>query len=185
MQRLRGSRRVHGSAGFTLVELMTVVAIVGILSTIGIILVNRHFKASKSLEATAIIQSIRACQESRRAETGFYLNVSVNDAWYPAAPNGKTKTSWVVATGANADADRWQQLGVSRTDGTQFGFKTWAGYPGPVAPPVNLASGGTFPDASDLWYVVEAGGDLDSDGTLSLFVAKSWDTELVIENETE
>jgi prepilin-type N-terminal cleavage/methylation domain-containing protein len=185
MQRLRGFRRARQSAGFTLVELMTVVAIVGVMAAIAVILVNRHVKAAKSIEATAIIQSIRACQEARRAETASYLNVSVNNAWYPKAPNGKTKTSWVVTTAVNADADRWQLLGVSRTDGTQFGFKTWAGVPGAVTAPVNLADGATFPNADDYWYVIEAAGDIDRDNTYSLFIAKSWDAELQIDNETE
>lgn len=185
MQRLRGFRRAHGGAGFTLVELMVVVAIVGTMAAIAVVLVSRHIKASKSLEATSIIQSIRACQESRRAETGSYLNVSVNNAWYPKAPNGKIKTSWVVPTTVNADATRWQQLGVARTDGTQFGFKTWAGVPGTVTAPISFTAGSTFPAATDMWYVIEAAGDIDKDNTYSLFVAKSWDAELLIQEEGE
>jgi prepilin-type N-terminal cleavage/methylation domain-containing protein len=184
---LRRYRRFRAASGFTLVELLTVVAIVGVLAAVAVILVGQHFRASKSLEATSIIQAIRAAQEARRAETGSYQNVTVEDTWYPAAPTGKVKSAWRVSAPApGSNAARWQQLGVAQTDATQFGFKTWAGNPGPVAGfDLGLAAAPTFPEATDLWYVIEAAGDIDSDTRLSRFVATSFNAELYIENEGE
>ena len=65
-------RKRAQSHGFTLVELLTVVAITGVLATIATFMVRKHFADAKTTEAVAIIQSIRAAQESRRAETGTY-----------------------------------------------------------------------------------------------------------------
>jgi prepilin-type N-terminal cleavage/methylation domain-containing protein len=171
--------------GFTLVELVTVVAIVGILATIAIILVQRYFRSSKSLEAISIISAIRVAQESHRAETGSYLNVTLDEAWFPAKPDGLTKRSFVALPG-HVDAERWKQLGVSRTDGTQFGFRTFAGGPGPIAVKLDTVDTMEFPDATDQWYVIEAAGELNpSSPALSLYVASSLDSEIYTENEGE
>jgi type II secretory pathway pseudopilin PulG len=167
---------------------MTVVAIVGVLAAVGVILVTKHFRASKGLEATSIIQSIRVAQEARRAEVGSYLNVSQQDVWYPAAPDGKTKTAWVaaVAPPADTDAARWRELGVAQTDGTSFGFKTWAGNPGPVTGfNLGLPSAPVFADSPDVWYMIEAAGDVDADGSYWRIWASSFDGEVSMVNEGE
>lgn len=169
-----------------MVELLTVVAIVGILAAICVVLVRRHFQDSKSLEAISIIAGIRAAQEAHRAETGNYLNVTRTAQWYPAAPNGTAKRSFTMADGAHVDAIRWKQLGVSRTDGTQFGFRAYAGLPGPIAVPLDTVEAIALPDATDDWYVIEAAGDLTkSSPALSRYVASSINGELFVENEGE
>jgi type IV pilus assembly protein PilA len=185
MLRLRSRRRARRASGFTLVELLTVVAIVGVLATIATMLVMKHFRASKGIEATAVLQAIRAGQEARRAETGSYLNVSQQNVWYPATPSGTKKTAWATTAPAdNTDAARWQQLGVTRTDGTQFGFKTWAGNAGAVTGfDLALSKAPVFPTSDDIWYVMEAAGDIDSDGSLWLMYTTSFDSELYTENE--
>jgi prepilin-type N-terminal cleavage/methylation domain-containing protein len=180
----RCARAKRGARGFTLVELITVVAIVGILATIAIILVRRHFRTSKSLEAISIISAIRAAQEARRAETGSYANVSPTGLWFPATPDGSTKRSFVDL--GHADGERWKQLGVSRTDGTQFGFRVFAGGPGTIEVELGTVETVSFPVADDQWYVIQAAGDIDpSSPALSLYVASSLDSELYIENEGE
>lgn len=170
---------------------MTVVAIVGVLAAIGVILVVKHFRASKAVEASSIIQSIRGAQEARRAESGAYLNVSQQGVWYPATPSGDRKTSWVsVAPTPGTDAARWRELAVPQTDGTRFGFKTWAGNPGPVPGAVvgfdlGLTTAPVFANAADAWYVIEAGGDLDADAKLWRIWASSFDGEVRMEHEGE
>jgi prepilin-type N-terminal cleavage/methylation domain-containing protein len=183
-QRIRRGRVRRSAAGFTLVELLTVVAIVGILATVAMILVQKHMRTGKSLEAITIISAIRSAQEAYRSETGSYLDATAEAAWFPAAPNGKTKHSFVAV--GHEDAARWQQLGISRTDGTQFGFRTHAGRPGAVSVTLDTVEKVAFPNATEDWYVIEAAGDLDtSTAKLSRYVASSWTNELYIENEGE
>lgn len=180
MRRRERARR----AGFTLVELLTVVAIMGILATLAVVGVRQHFADAKSTEAVALIQALRGAQESRRAEVGLYLNctTSAADAWYPAAPDGKVR-SWVNTT--HADAARFQLLGVSRPEGTRFGYLVNAGSPGQAMTVPQTASKPTWPATTDPWYVIQAAGDRDNDDVNMLFLASSLNGELWVENESE
>jgi len=175
----RGSVR-----GFTLVELLTVVAITGLLATIGTILVRKHFAHAKTTEAVATIAAIRMAEEARRAETGTYQNCSPASGtpWYPAAPDG-TLHSWTMAP--HADYPSWRQLHVSQPDGTRFGFLLRAGNPGSALPTPVTASKPTWPTPTDPWYVIQAAGDQDKDGTYTLVVATSFNAELYVENDGE
>jgi prepilin-type N-terminal cleavage/methylation domain-containing protein len=177
-------RRNYGqSRGFTLVELLTVVAITGVLATIAVFLVRKHFQEAKTLDAMSVVQAIRGGQESHRSENGAYLDCSsTSGLWYPATPDGKTR-SWVPST--HADLACWRQLGISASTSTQFGFKTFAGSTGTISAVLDVASPPTWPAATDPWYIIEAGGDRDQDGQFSYLLAASLNGEVYVENDTE
>src|SRR4026209_387883 len=106
--------------GFTLVELMIVVAIVGVLAAVGVFLLNKHMFASKSVEASAMIQSVRAAEERWRAENQSYLSVSTTmTSWYPMADPGRAKSAWVNTDGN--DAYKWRLLNATAPGPVQFG----------------------------------------------------------------
>src|SRR6188768_4466360 len=89
------TRRRAEQRAFTLLELMTVVTIVGILATLGLVAYRRFITSSKSSEAIYMVGAIRASEESYRAETLTYLDVSVGFSnYYPTATVGTKKTGW-------------------------------------------------------------------------------------------
>jgi len=101
------SRLIHKSKkGFTLIELMIVVAIIGILAAIAIPNFLRFQLKSKSSEGKVNIAAIRTAEESYLAEFGNY--VGAGDS--PATCCGAAKVAFVNADGAGAGFD---QLGWS------------------------------------------------------------------------
>ncbi len=131
--------------GFTLIELMIVVAIIGILAAIAIPNFLRFQLRSKTGEAKANLAAIRTAEESYFSEYGTYVAQVAPD---PAMPPTNLKRRWVVGTS-------FDQLGWSPEGDVFFvyGVAVGAGA-GP-------AGAGAFSAAAE--------GDLDFDGTTSDF----------------
>lgn len=78
------------SKGFTLIELMIVVAIIGILAAIAIPNFIRYQLRSKTTEAKTIMQGIRVSMEAFRAEIDDYIPANRT----PNGPLGTTRGDW-------------------------------------------------------------------------------------------
>lgn len=167
--------------GFTLVELMIVVAIVSILATIAGYGVSRYLAASKTGEAVQMIGAIKAAQESYKDETFQYLNVSGNlSTFYPTnARPGRNKVSW--GAGTDAVANNWRTLGISPTGPVLFVYSCTAGSAATnvVSPGADITIGNWPTALGQPWYVIKAVADLDGSGDKpTVFVGSSFTTEL-------
>ena len=90
--------------GFTLIELMIVVAIIGILAAIAIPNFLSYQLKSKTAEAKTNLGGIKTALESYRAEQDIYPDCAANPtAGVPAA----TKGSWT------ATASGWSDIGFA------------------------------------------------------------------------
>jgi len=149
--------------GFTLIELMIVVAILGILATVAIVSYNRYIEKSKNSEAISILADIRIKQESYRSTFHQYANAGVGE-WLPDDAPGASARLWdATATGA----DEWRQLGVKPDHNVYFSYTIAAGAPGstPAAPFAGLGINAT----NDFWFAAQALQDLDDDGKCAGF----------------
>ncbi len=114
--------------GFTLIELMIVVAIIGILAAIAIPNFLTYQMKSRQSEAKTNLQAIKTSEIAFQAERGCYLGVAV-EAGQPAAAAGVKTTPWPWGVGQVATppvATGWcSAAGLGGTTGvfTDIGFK--------------------------------------------------------------
>jgi len=120
-----GHRARQSSRGFTLVELMTTIVIVGILTTVAVVGYKRWVKSTKVAEANSIITGIAAAQEAYKGEVGAYLNVSGTlDNLYPAQTPGAFKTEWGVP--CSTCLVPWTTLSFHPHGAVEYGYATVA-----------------------------------------------------------
>jgi type IV pilus assembly protein PilA len=180
------------SRGFTLIEMMIVVVIVGILATLAVVGYRKIVQSSHVSEATGMVQNIRVAQEAYKSETQQYANISASlTDWYPQGAQGPIngiQFAWQNGTCTCGQGYNWPDIPLHVDGPVLFGYATIAATPA-AQPPANIPvyKTATAPLAQNLttdWYVVTAAADLDSDTTTAtLVVGASWTNQLMIVNE--
>ena len=123
LRKLRGKR---GTKGFTLIELMIVVAIIGILAAIAIPNFLTYQAKAKTTEARINLGNIRICEEGYQIEADTFLNCTATPGTIPTA-----KTTFSPALATNWTNIGFSSRGVIRyqyevTDATSEIFNAWA-----------------------------------------------------------
>lgn len=133
--------RVNRQNGFTLIELMIVVAIIGILAAVAIPRYANYQMRSKSSEARICLNSLALAQIAYHGETNSYM-VCVNN---PGAVPGIQKAFW---NAANVD---FSMIGFMPKDNSvHYQYASTS---------ANLSAD----------FTATATGDLDGDGVLAVF----------------
>jgi type IV pilus assembly protein PilA len=171
------------AAGFTLTELMIVLAIIGVLATLAVYGVRKYVLVAKTAEPVEMLNSIRAAQESFKDETFAYRNVSASlVTFHPGTPN-QSKRSWVTGTAAD---NNWNQLGVRAGGPVQFAYACVAGGAGNPTPGLGTIANLNYPaNPTSPWFIARATGDRDVDLVYAIFIASSFTDEIYSEREDE
>jgi type IV pilus assembly protein PilA len=184
--------------GFTLIEMMIVVVIIGILASLAIVGYRKLVTASHVSEATNMVNNIRVAQEGYHSETQQYANISVSVAtgpFYPSnAPEGNLETAWGAPCGGNCNAGMdWSMLPLHVDGPVLFGYATTAGAANQPGVDKSVTVNGAllqFPNPSPTdWYVIAATCDLDRSGsnpggaTNTNVYSTSWSNQTYVSNE--
>lgn len=103
-RKMDASRQILLVRGFTLIELMIVVAVIAVLAAIALPAYNGYIQTSKEAVLINNISTIEIFQEDERLRNGAYLTVAADAAAIEAAidwvPEGdEPGTTYVIAAG--------------------------------------------------------------------------------------
>ena len=165
--------------GFTLVELMIVVVIVGVLSVLAITGYRKYSYASRNSEASQFLGAVRAAQEAYFQAFGQYCGSPASAKWPPRIPSLETgKIRWESPGDAIPDDNPWSSLGVRSPGRVWFQYQLAAGGPGENGGPA-------IQDNRKPWFWAQANGDFNGDGKVSTFEVTSEKPDVFIRNENE
>ena len=147
---------MRNKRGFTLIEMMIVVAIIALLATIARPNYSNFQYRAKTSEAKVNLGAIRTCQEAYKAEENVYITCEKNPATVPAG----TRVDWdsSLTTG-------WADIGFEPVGDIFYQYEVTA-YAGPPVAFTGFAVGDLDGDGNTSIYSINEDGDLKSSNPL-------------------
>lgn len=170
----------RGTAGFTLIELMIVVAIMGILATLAGYGVRKYVLEAKRGEAVSMLTQIRAAEEAYRDERFVYLGLGDFETWHPDDDPGGKKMGW--GSGSNAMSDVFAALGVISDGPVEYSYAVVAGTVDSAPPDVPMPEVPPLPDPTGPFYVAMAKADLNNDGSYTYAFVHSDSNQVALDS---
>lgn len=164
--------------GFTLVEMMIVVAIMAVLTTVAVVAYSRHIKHSRMVEAKEMVGRIQLRQEAYFEANGTYCPADEHptfDGKFGAKPWNPTAIPG------------WGQLSIQVDKGaTFFCYQTGAGVPPNFMHGTDLVAAALGLTEGRPWYYVRARADMRENGAPeTMVIGTSERTQLIVRDEGE
>ena len=153
--------------GFTLIELMIVVAIIAFLAMIAVPSVRKYLARAKRAEAYSMLSSIATAQKVHQAETGEYSNKLSGTGGIGWKPEGYK--------GGGEQENFYYTYGFPGGEGTNYftgKLRTSAAHLG-------------VGNASDTTFVAVAAGDIDGDGEPDILTVDQNGTITIVKDDLQ
>lgn len=148
---IRGRAQVAASRrGFTLVELMIVVAIIGVISAIGAVSYGRFVKTSKIHKLESYAMKLSASQEQFRSKNGGYAPLGANELSSTIAGH---RTAMKLLLNLE-EVEQLEAQGVRVYIGSGEGDGSACGYANACPPETTV-------DTTEAWYSIVVTQDLN------------------------
>ena len=183
----------RGSVGFTLVEMLIVVAIIGVLAVVAGTAYRRYMDSARTTEAYGMLGEIRQREEAYRAEYSQYVGWATDELTASTWPQVDLSTNCVGSTHepcyknwqAVGTPPAWTQMGINPgKQSLQCGYLAVANSANVAAPATtgqNLFNNAA--PATMWWYAIAVCDNDGSAATNATFATAFNTTSVVTQNE--